>query len=613
MPENERQDTGRSMPQSDPHSAPWYTRLMRYFGGASHPRSAGDLIIDADDLDDYAEASALSKWWDRQFTLTSERKARYRIYDEMDTYDLVQMVLDVYAEEATQADYDKRRAVWIESKSKEMMKRGDECLRNCQMEDSLAPIARAMCKYGDRWQRLLYSGGKGVLGWQRAPAPSMSRIEDKYGRLVGFQETGKKFRNKSNEVSWPWDYVHFRLMGRYEEAGYGSSVLDALFRPWRQLILSEDSMLMYRLRRAADRNLVLIDVGDMEEHEALQWVNHWRKRFRKREFVDPASPSYKKQFNPLTPLEDIFMPSQEGQNTRIEQLSGSGNVGEIYDVDFYTNKFFGAAKVPKAYAGFEGDVNAKATLMQQDVRFARTIKRVQKALIYGTRTLLDIHYTLLAQDEGDQTYDFSKPEKAYIVQMSPISFLDEFERLELVRLRHEIVEAQSRLATEMNLDPRVWATYLLLHYAKLPEDLVLKLIAKTDVDAEKRAPGKNPFESEEAINRLKERFTEEQVGQILDIDKDQKNGIYELSLKEQVEVAHAVHKSASLRKIIGDIAFYHEDDIVEASLWQTDPSWLPITVKGRDLTDDLEAGKAREQLNEDLEKLKKRSTNQVND
>ena len=287
---------------------------------------------------------------------------------------LVSGILDVYAEESTQRDYDRGRSVWIESKSNGIVKAGEECLRNVGMEDRVAYITRRMGKLGDAFQRLIYQTGKGVLAWRQAPATKVHRVEDKFARLTGFREDGQKYRGKKRTTSWPWDYIHFRLLGKYEEAGYGTSLLESMFRPWRQMTLAEDSVLMYRMRRAPDRNLVLVDVGNMEEHEAIQYLNSWRKRFRKWEFVDPASPNYKKQYNPLTPTEDVFVAMRRDNTTRIESLSGAGNMGELYDLEHFRNKFFGSAKVPKAYFGFEGDINAKATLLQQDVRFARSCK-----------------------------------------------------------------------------------------------------------------------------------------------------------------------------------------------------------------------------------------------
>jgi hypothetical protein len=428
-------------------------------------------------------------------------------------------------------------------------------------------------------------------------------LDDKYGRLIGFREDGKTFRNKKRPVSWPWDYVHFRLLGKDEESGYGTALLEAMFRPWRQLTLAEDAMLMYRLRRAPDRNMILVDVGDMEEHEAMAYVNAWRKKFRKTEFVDPASAQYRKTYNPISPLEDIFMPVRGAENnTRVENMSGSANAMDVHDVEHLRRVFFGSAKVPQAYFGFEGDINAKATLMQQDVRFARSGKRLRKALIYGYRQLLDTHYTLLPTEPDDQKFDFARKGNEYLVQMAPIAYLDEFERLELIQLRYQVIESMGRLAQDMQLDAKVWSIYILLNYAKLPEDMVMKLISKTPQGPAPMAAG-----GVESLPPLARQLINEQPAKrrqeiLAEWDKQRlwessTEGFYQLDEDEKLAIAQAVHTSPGLRKAIWDI---HELMIEDAWVQQTDPSLLPVTSQSVIITDDYEDDKEARILQEDL-------------
>ena len=607
MPENVNRGGQDPRAMGNPHEVPWYWRLINLFQRQSHPLSAEDVTDDA-------QTQAIQKWWEQKLSLSSNRKERYRVYDEMDQFGLVQTVLDVYAEESTQQDYDRRQAVWIESKNSKMIERGEECLKNVQVEDRITAIARFMCKYGDEFRRLIYQTKKGVLAWKHTKAKTMHRLEDKYSRLIGFRQDGKKFRMKKRDISWPWDYVHFRLLGKDDDDVYGTSILDGLFRSWRQMALTEDSILMYRLRRSPDRNMVFIDIGNMEEHDAMDYVNRWRKAFRKFEFIDPASPQYAKQFNPLHPLEDIFFPKRGAEdNTSVEQLTGAGNVGEVYDLEHFRNAFFGSAKVPKAYGGYEGEINAKATLMQQDVRFARSCKRVQKALIYGLRQLLDIHFTLLPENENDETYDFTQKENAYIVQMAPIAYLDEWERLELVQLRYQIVEAMSRLAMDMQLDPKVWAAYVLLNYAKLPEDLVMKLMSKTP--SKPQAGGGGGGFGFEGLDLSKPPVgvrIQQDAWQRLDEDTRRSivqpigtEGFYQIDPKEKIAIARLIHESAPLRKVVGDLAEYHEDDmLVEQAKRQTDPSLLPPVSNGIVIEDDYDDDKEAKALQEDMNLLK---------
>lgn len=572
-----------------------FWRMLNLFGLTTHPTGFGD--------DPESAGEALREWLDDKFKLGTDRRERYRIFDEMDQFDLIISLLDTLGEEATQPDYDTKEAVWIESSHAEMIKAGKVCLTNCAVQDKITGITRAMSKYGDHFRRLIYKTGQGVLGWKSMNAGQVFRVEDKYDRLIGFKQDGQKFRGEiKHPVSWPWDYVHFRLIGRDEHEGYGTSYLLGLFRSWRTLELGMDSVLMYRLRRAPDRNMVMVDVGDLDEHEAVDFVNRWRKRFRKHEYIDPASPDYRKQFNPLTPLEDIFIPVRGADSsTRVDQLSGAGNVVDIADIEAMVNMFYGAARAPKAYFGWEGDINAKATLMQQDVRWARTLKRVQKCAVYGLRQLLDIHYCLLAEHAKDDRYD---PEQhPYVVQMSPIAYLDEWERLELLQLRNGIVEGMSRWAQDMGMNPRVWSMYILLNYAKLPEDLVLKLIAKAPQTPmgmggggeEEPSPGDEAarasyaadlmplLEDESEITKAlrakgKSRLLEWADKEGMKLSEETKSwmsGFYPLSKAEEQMIGKLMHGDARLRKIVGDIAEVTMEDIV---IQQTDKSMMPPRV-----------------------------------
>jgi len=595
------------------HDYPWYWRLRELFGLNRHALSSEEDPQTAAER----EGLQLQEWFMRQFQISTNRQERYRIFEEMDTFDLVQAVMDVYAEECTQKDYDKGRAVWIESRHSHMVHSGDVCLANAMLEDRLFQLVRQTCVMGDSFRRLLYQAGKGVLGWKYAAPPQCHRVEDKYDRLIGFRQDGHSFRGRKHPVSFPWDYVHFRLMGKEVDTVYGSSACAPLFRSWRQLVLFEDSDLMYNLRRAASRNLVLVDTGDLDDVEATERLNRWRKRMKKHEFIDPASPSYKKSYNPLTPLEDIFVAIRgPDDQTRIENLEGSPNPLSPERMDYYRKKFCGVARIPGDYLGWGEDSDAKSTLLQKDVRFARTMKRVQKMAIYGVRNLLDIHYSLFSGDpdrdvQDQDKYDVSK--NPYLVCMSPISYLDEWERLELVQLRYSIIEAMAGLGQSLQIDVHAWTTYILLHYAKLPEDIVRLLTKRVDnADAAGggmppgspsgspglfgAAPGGNgappasggPAGPGEEFDLNNDRFGLHGNGRrrlLTEVERkwgaarkgmDSRrwsSGFYEPNEAEQKRIAEAIHASPKLRKLIGDFAEFHSDD--ELTEQQTDFSTLP--------------------------------------
>lgn len=589
--------------QAQPHELGWFTTLLSMFSRTEHPAAADDdALIDMMDGDPSSMMDL--------FNVGADRQKKLQTFEEMDAHGLVASILDLYAEETTQPDYDKQKRVWIESSSKPMISAGEACLANIQIEERVTAIARRIAKYGDDFRRLIYAAGQGVLGWRAAKPADMTRIEDQYARLVGFKENAAKYRQQSRDVSWPWDYVHFRNLGKDPDDLYGTSMLEAMFRPWRQLALTEDAMLMFRLRRGPDRNAFMVNIGTMDSTESAQWMNTFKNKFRKAVFVDPASPNYRKQYDPLTPLEDVFLPVRDPDSVRIEPISGGGStIADTYDLEYFRDAFFGSARVPKAYLGFEGEINAKATLIMQDVRFARGCKRLRTSTILGIRNTLDIHYTLSATAEDRDKYSLLKPENAYVVQMSPITYLDEFERLELVKLRFEIVEAQMRIAQDLQLDVRVWAAYILLNYAKLPEDLVVRLLTKID----QRPPQPQDAEQLEAQLTAKQLevwnlLPKAKRAEILGSSKAPKV-VGALTEAQAQQCAQMVHRMPGLRRIIGEIAFFHmdPDDFMLRAMQerQRDQSMMPpVCADGSVLKSELSDDSNVLQLAEDLKKLK---------
>ena len=572
-------------------------RLFGLFKGQEHPREQDDEALDV-------EQGRMQDWFNKQFVFpqgASGRIERYRIFDEMDTFDIVQTIHDIYAEESTQTDYDKRRTLWVESSNANMVRAGHECLTNVQAEDRIFGVARALSVRGDEFKRLIYQTGRGVLGWKSTHPSRVHRRDDKYDRLIGFSEDGQIFRgSRKHSVSWPWDYIHFRLTGK-DDSGYGTAISANMFRAWRQVALSEDAILMYRLRRTPERNVFWINTGDMEEAERVDTVNRWRKRFRANVFVDPASASYKKSYNPLTPLEDIFLPvNGSDDGSRVESLAGGGQVGELLDLDYFRQKLFGAARVPAAYAGFPGEINAKATLVQQDVRFARGLKRFQRAQVQGMRTLLEIHYSLLAGSNPELDPDVNN----FLLQMSPISYLDEWERLELLQMRYSIIDAMNNMVQALSLDVRAWSTYILLNYAKLPENLVLRLVSKAAAPTT-AAPGESYLDQRKQMLVEKQRALNEHARAKYGTDlTGGGEGIYTLSESEQQAIADMIHRTPMLRKLVSNLT---EVSLEEAEVQQCDPSVRPprYYASGSLLehTDSVEDDRERAKLDEDLKSL----------
>jgi len=1000
--------TNAALPASrpSPHRVGYFSGLMDYFRRFAHPQA---MTVDGDIT---SEKDPLQDWWQQKFSLSSNRIERYRIFEEMETFGIVQACLSIWSEESTQTDYDRQRSIWIESPHEHMTTAGNECLRNIWAETDIGSLCYNLCMLGDQFRRLVYQTGKGVLAWQYAPSSQVHRVDDKLNRLIGFKEDGKKFRQRQHPTSWPWDYVHFRLLGKDAHTGYGTATLAPLFRSWRQMCLAkgtiiwttdgpvaiekvqpgmsvwchdphakktyrtdvksvvlmgeqelvrvrtshrellvtpnhgllvredsgeflykkaaelcctgtgddrsayrtdslvlpcvangdyeytvhidpakyfiwlngpaayeaigvmdrirscglsvspkrahyflqgkcslpfadyermrtvfnlgdvsvyyrkghkpapfgtdfkftvtpkfmrlfgfmlgdgwingvsvgmamgvddaqnkryielfqevfgikeyvtteaiegvrggavgfnshaiadvlhsagyvsgcakkripawvygmslecrkellwgilesdgghayaeawrlsmsnqplmegiltlaqqvgwgvsrelaeihredrqptwrilintkesseevtyervisvdrvgvgetfdleveddlhnfvaagvvshntitEDAILIGRLRRAPGRLAYFIQTNSNEDSDAMAIVQAWRKRIRKHEYIDPSTPRYIKQYNAFTPTDDIFLPLRgEQDNTRVEAIQEQNGVDQAYDLQHWVREFCGTARIPPAYLGFDGEINARATLLSQDCRFARMIKSIRRGLIFGYRTTLDIHYHLLDPDK------FNIKANPYIVQMAPISYLDEYERLELVQLRFQIIESMAAVGGQLQFDPAVWASYILLNYGKIPEEMVLKLLRNTArmSGMPTGVNGSGEVVDSTIPRSLQQRITE--TARTMRIDpRTVVSGIGTqgyTSLKE--EEKREIHKIMSLCPFIGEtvgnLVDYTMDD---RAIMQTDPSMYPPTTGGMvmdDIVDSPESKLLMEHLN----------------
>jgi len=456
----------------------WRINLYRHFGLDTEPANTED------EFDPILALYGGSHQWQmlqKSFAYQERREKLYDFFDLMDETTLAFSLLDLVAEDASRPNPDTNKRIWVTSKSRRMVEAGDDMLHTLDMQEKVFPMLRELAKMGDDFERIVYSSGAGIQAIHWIDPRKVQRYDNRTARLAGFSQDGKTFRGKDggkgkSRLSWPWDYVHFRIMGRFRRHPYGTSLLYGARRAWRQKVLAEDAALLYRLARAPDRNLFLVDVGSMDFAQAHATLQKWKRRVKKWEYVDPSSPNYDQQHQTLSPMDDVFMAKRKGSETSIEKLAGSPNVNDIEDVEYFGGKLLAALRVPRGYFGFleaREPMNQKQTLSNQSVRFARTVGRLQHGYIMGVVRLLEIHYSLLGAQDLGNAYDFEIPGQEFDVHMEPPSYLAELERLELLRIRAEVAAAVQGLGEgKESYDEYEWVRYILREYARLDESTI---------------------------------------------------------------------------------------------------------------------------------------------
>ena len=275
--------------------------VRRYFGldqpvsKVKHPFSSG--------AQQYGESAAWN-YYNQQTTRPAERATRYRNYERMDQYELIASALDLYVEETFVYDLEHDASIWVDSPNADIVRIGKQLFDRVGMEERGPGIIREMVKFGDRFDALSHNSETGdIINMQSPPPINIARIQE-HGKLLGFKPNiqgnkSKAANKKDGGVKWrPWEIVHFRMPSRGRDDLYGDSILFPAASAWEQLKMVEDSLVVYRMTKAADRIIYYVDVGNATPEEAYDIVNRWRKSIKKREHLNKGAGNYSTQWNP---------------------------------------------------------------------------------------------------------------------------------------------------------------------------------------------------------------------------------------------------------------------------------------------------------------------------
>lgn len=336
---------------------------------------------------------------------TFDRMARYSDFSEMESTPEIASALDIYAEETCSQDTE-GRVLHIHSDNSKVKEILETLFYDTlDVNFNLVMWVRNLCKYGDFFLFNDVSPEYGVINAYPVPITEMEREEG----YDADDPSAVRFRwiAQGNAILENWQVSHFRLLGNDAFLPYGSSVLEAARRIWRQLILIEDAMMVYRVVRSPERRVFYIDVGNVPPEDVANYVEQAKNSLKVNKVVGQAGGNVDLRYNPMAVDEDYFIPVRGGDSgTRIDSLAGGQNTSAIEDVEYIQKKLFAALKIPKAYLGYDEDVGAKATLAQEDIRFSRTIARIQKTVIAELNKLAMIHLYAHGFD-GEELLNFS--------------------------------------------------------------------------------------------------------------------------------------------------------------------------------------------------------------
>jgi len=335
------------------------------------------------------------------------RLAAYYDYESMEFTPEISASLDIYSEESTTLS-EKGEILTIYSESKRVSNILEDLFKNVlDINTNLQMWCRGVAKYGDNFVYLKIDPSKGIVGCQQLPNIEIERHEGAASH-VHKAETPLNMKTRELRFAWKnkdmefqaWEVAHFRLLGDDRKLPYGTSMLDKVRRIWKQLLLAEDAMLIYRTSRAPERRVFKVFVGNMDDKDIEAYVQRVANKFKRDQVVDPANGQVDMRYNQMAVDQDYFIPVRDPSQTNpIETLPGAQNLGEIADIEYIQKKLLAALRIPKAFLGFEEIVGDGKTLALMDIRFARTINRIQKSLIQELNKIALVHLYLLGLED----------------------------------------------------------------------------------------------------------------------------------------------------------------------------------------------------------------------
>jgi len=425
-----------------------FTRLKRLFSTDVIVRNVGGSQLNVLDFNQYQvtgqiETNSMIDRFNRLYTTNQMpvynpalnyqtlRTQLYSDYEAMDTDAIIASALDILADESTLKST-MGEVIQIKSSDEHLQK----ILYNLfydvlNIEFNLWMWIRQMCKYGDFFLKLEIAEKFGVynvipytayniIREEKISETNNHQVEVKFkfdpdglsgggeygGYFGGLQSTSSPSRGGRAIYFDNYEIAHFRLLSDVNYLPYGRSYIEPARKLFKQYTLMEDAMLVHRIVRAPEKRIFYLDIGNIPPAEVENFMQKSISSLKRTPYIDQQTGDYNLKFNMQNMLEDVYIPVRgaSGDTTKIDTLPGLQYDG-ITDVEYLRNKLFAALKIPKAFLGYDENTEGKATLAAEDIRFARTIERIQRIILSELYKIAVVHLYTKGY-EGDDLVNF---------------------------------------------------------------------------------------------------------------------------------------------------------------------------------------------------------------
>ena len=506
-----------------------FTRLRRLFSTDVLIRNVGGNKLKVLDFSNYqqtgqVETNSMIDRYNRLYTTNQMpvynpalnyqtlRTQLYSDYEAMDTDAIIASALDILADESTLKN-SMGEVLQIKSSDENLQK----ILYNLfydvlNIEFNLWMWIRQMCKYGDFFLKLEIAENFGVynvipytayniIREEKISETNNSQVEVKFkfdpdglsgggeygGYFGGLQSSGGNTHNSKAIYFDNYEIAHFRLLSDVNYLPYGRSYVEPARKLFKQYVLAEDAMLVHRIVRAPEKRIFYINVGAIPPAEIENFMQKTISKMKRTPYIDQNTGDYNLKYNMQNMLEDFYIPVRGNDaSTKIETTPGL-NYDGITDVEYLRDKLFAALKVPKAFLGYDENTDGKATLAAEDIRFARTVERIQRIILSELYKIAVVHLYTQGYD-GDDLVNFE-------INLTTPSIIYDQERVALMKEKMDLAQQM----VESKLFPSDFIYDHLFHFSEDEysefRDLVREDAKRTFRNAQLEAEGNDPVES----------------------------------------------------------------------------------------------------------------------
>ncbi len=434
----------------------FYGRLKKLFSTSTIVRNQGGKlrVIDFDETQAIAtnlrdrymrlHSSTMNNTYENYLAYQQIRQELFRDYVSMDQDPIIASALDIYADESTSRN-EYGRVLEIKTNNEHIKSILDNLFYDVvNVEFNMWPWFRNLVKYGDFFLHLEIAENLGIVGVQPLSPYEITRVEGfdpNNWQAVKFVYTplatkslfiaGQKTEFENYEIA------HFRLLSDTNFLPYGKSMLESARRLWKQITLMEDAMIIHRIVRAPQKRIFKIDVGGIPPGEVDSFIQKIIQKSKKTPYVNANSGEYNLKYNIQNLMEDFYLPVRGGDSgTEITNLEGL-EYAPMEDIDYLKNKMFAALKIPKQHLGYLEDGNSKATLAAMDMRFAKTIERLQRIVVDGLEKIAIAHLYSQGIDDSELTN--------FELSLTLPSLIYEQEKINLWTMKMELIQKMDQL------------------------------------------------------------------------------------------------------------------------------------------------------------------------